>query len=156
MSAAEREAANEKDSEAKRASRESMIYLTACPGIIVHCHNVSCTGKGLSDDVADAIRATDREAKRRKCKPISIISLSRLQPPRPPTPPYTPFLPRPFRQLVLNPHSPRPPHPSNRTFFLLLYVFILLSQPPKKKAKLSRKKMKLKRHRPSMVKIGAY
>ena len=68
MSAAEREAANEKDSEAKRASRESMIYLTACPGIIVHCHNVSCTGKGLSDDVADAIRATDREAKRRKCK----------------------------------------------------------------------------------------
>ena len=58
MSAAEREAANEKDSEEKCASRESMIYLTACPDIIVHCHNVSCTGKGLSDDVADATSHT--------------------------------------------------------------------------------------------------
>jgi hypothetical protein len=53
----ERAAVNEKDSEAKRASRESLIYFTVCPDIISHCHNVSCTGKGLYGDMADAIRA---------------------------------------------------------------------------------------------------
>ena len=52
MSAAEREAANEKDSEAKRASRE---YLTARPGIILHCHNASFTGKVFFGDMADAV-----------------------------------------------------------------------------------------------------
>jgi hypothetical protein len=37
----EKAAVNEKDSGAKQTSRESLIYLTACPDIILHRHNGS-------------------------------------------------------------------------------------------------------------------